>query len=174
MDYIPEESVQEILKAIASSVSSDLIFRQINFSLAMPGSDIEEDLDPAILEFLKRMNFLKCWNREKEYCDLKEIQRLLSRHISEEYTRKGIVSFVYFTAHFDSPLAFLIYLQEKGARDSIEILLKEKTFDFPFLPNNFTTEMNFLLEFASSEDDREEIIKIFEGLKTREGFYADY
>lgn len=171
-EFAYPENTEILLEAISKGLESDPIYQDFAFIIASNDLSISETLGDPIYNFLDKIGFIDAWCEKRE----KHIHTILIGPLKEilkkeirKYSRKGLISFIYWGAHFCAPLSLLAYLHDKKTYSKISRLIKRDRYIWPFVPNELSKHMKTIYKFASSVDEREEVISNFESHKRMKG-----
>lgn len=165
LDYGSTWEREDLVKYIIGEIEDDPVYQDLVFFLSMD-VDVEKNLNPAIYKYLSERNVIRLLteavkeNKQGEI-DLTLLYRTLFTHLCINYSCKGIMSIIYFSAFFHAPLSFMTYVNEGKSRSTIKNIILKKNDHWPYPPENFTKDMKFLVKFAFSDDDYEEVIETF-------------
>jgi len=164
-DFAYPENTEHLLESISSELESDPIYQELAFIMAYINLSISEILGDPIYDFLEKIGFFHAW------CEIREehgnailldpLKEVLKKEI-RKYSRKGLISFVYWSAHVNAPLSLLAYFHDKRTYSKISRLLHRDRDLWPFIPKELSKHMKAIYKFASSVDEREEVISNFE------------
>ena len=171
-EFAYPENTENLLEAISSGLESDPIYQELSFILGFNDMSISGTLGEPIRNFLDKIGFIDAWCEKRE----KNIRTILIGPLKDilkkeirKYSRKGLISFVYWCAHFSAPLSLLAYLHDKKTYSKISVLIKRDRYIWPFIPNELSKHMKTIYKFASLVDEREEVISNFESHKRMKG-----
>lgn len=168
-DFASADKTEKLISSLCSAFEYDPLYREVAFITAFNNLSISEMLGDEIYSFFSDIGLFSAWNEENtDQGSMIHLTPLLEMFKKElgKYSRKGVMTFVYFTAHFGAPFTLLAYLHNPKTYKTCAKLLRRDRMEWPFLPNELNAQMKMLAEFAKSEDDMELIIFNFPAHKS--------